>query len=34
MLEDISRDISSLIIAKTDHIKELHVRKELHPHHY
>lgn len=34
MLEDISRDITSLIIAKTDHIKELHVRKELHPHHY
>ncbi|MFH1505793.1 MAG: cation:proton antiporter [archaeon] len=33
MLEDISTNIDSLINAKISHIRELKLRKELHPHH-
>lgn len=34
MLEDVSRDITKLVTTKAEHIKELYVRKEMHPHHY
>ena len=34
MLEDISQDVTKLVTNKAAHIKELHIRKEQHPHHY
>ncbi|MBR9676402.1 hypothetical protein GOV05_05320 [Candidatus Woesearchaeota archaeon] len=33
MLEDVSKDLSTLVNTKINHIKELHRRKEAHPHH-